>query len=199
MRPSSRLLSTIAAALLAPGAALAHGEAGHATGFAAGLSHPISGLDHVLAMVLVGVLAYQLGGKALWAVPTAFLGLMGLGGALGAAGLPLPYVETGIALSVIVLGAIVTLGVKAPIAVAAGVVGLFALFHGTAHGAEMPETAAGLGYAAGFLLSTAILHLAGLGLGAVTGAAERRTGPLLTRTAGAVATLAGLGMLTGAL
>lgn len=188
---------TLAAAFLAPSAALAHSGTVHATGFASGLSHPISGLDHVLAMVLAGVLACQLGGRALWAVPAAFLGVMTLGGAVGAAGLQLPFVEIGIALSVVVLGAIVALKVKAPVAAAAGVVGLFALFHGTAHGAEMPETAAGLGYAAGFLLSTALLHLAGLGLGAATGAADRRVGPLLTRTAGAMATIAGLGMLAG--
>ncbi|MFD1332459.1 HupE/UreJ family protein, partial [Methylopila musalis] len=139
--------AVVAAAALAPSLALAHPGHGDAFGFAAGVGHPVGGLDHVLAMVLAGVFAYQLGGKAIWAVPAAFLGVMAVGGALGMAGVALPFVETGIALSIVVLGAAVALGVKAPVAAAMALVGVFAVFHGFAHGAEAPDTAAGAAYA----------------------------------------------------
>ena len=159
-----------AVALLAPTAALAHTGVGDTSGFGHGFGHPISGMDHVLAMVMVGVFAAQLGGRALWLVPATFVAVMALGGALGAAGVDVPFVETGIALSVIVLGAVVALNVKAPVAAAMGLVGLFAVFHGHAHGAEMPEDAGGLAYAAGFMLATALLHATGLGFGVAIGA-----------------------------
>ena len=99
-----------------------------------GFMHPLGGLDHQLAMILVGIFAYQLAGRALWLVPLTFVGIMAVGGFLGIAGVPVPFIEIGIALSVIVLGAIVAFGVKVPVAVAMGIVGLFAIFHGHAHG-----------------------------------------------------------------
>lgn len=175
-------------AALLPSAAMAHPGMG-AAGLGHGFAHPMLGLDHVLAMVLVGVFAAQLGGRALWLVPGSFLAVMALGGALGAAGVALPYVETGIALSVLVLGAVVALGARAPVAAAMGLAGLFALFHGHAHGAEIPENAGGLAYAAGFLAATALLHAAGLLAG--------RFRPVVLRAAGGAAALAGVVLLLG--
>ncbi|NKL06489.1 HupE/UreJ family protein [Rhizobium leguminosarum] len=191
----SGLLALAAVAL--PAVASAHPAIGEAAGFGHGFAHPISGLDHILAMVMVGVFAFQLGGRATWLVPTIFVLVMGLGGVLGIAGINVPFVETGIALSVVVLGAIVALHVKAPLATALGIIGLFAIFHGYAHGAEMPENAAAAGYAAGFMVATALLHVAGLALGYLIGRAGERQGLFVTRTAGGIATIAGVGILTG--
>jgi urease accessory protein len=191
----SGLLALIAAAV--PAAAYAHPAIGEAAGFTHGFAHPMTGLDHILAMVMVGVLAFQLGGRATWLLPATFVLVMAGGGALGMAGVNVPFVEIGIALSVVVLGAVVALNIKAPVAAAMAVVGLFAIFHGHAHGAEMPENAAGLTYAAGFMLATAILHMAGLALGFAIGRGGERTGGLATRVAGGFATIAGVGLLTG--
>jgi urease accessory protein len=191
--------ATAACLALLPTAALAHTGIGDASGFAHGFAHPISGLDHILAMVMVGVFAWQLGGRALWLVPAAFVLVMALGGALGVAGIEVPFVETGIALSVIVLGAIVALGVKAPVAAAMGIVGLFAVFHGHAHGMEMPENAGGVAYAAGFMIATAMLHVAGIGVGFLIGKAGEGYGPVVVRSTGGIAAVAGVGLLTGVL
>jgi urease accessory protein len=185
------------ASVLAPTLALAHPGHADAFGFAAGVGHPIGGLDHVLAMVMVGVFAAQLGGRALWAVPATFVAVMALGGGLGMAGVDLPFVETGIALSIVVLGAAVALGVKAPIAAAMALVGVFASFHGYAHGAEAPETASGAAYAAGFLLATAALHAAGVGFGLLAAKLSSANGGLVARTAGGLAALAGVVILLG--
>ena len=182
---------------MAPSVAFAHTGVGDTAGFAHGFLHPLTGLDHVLAMVMVGVFAWQLGGRALWLVPATFVALMAVGGALGVAGIGVPFVEAGIALSVIVLGAIVALRIQAPVAVAMAVVGLFAIFHGHAHGSEMPESAAGLAYGLGFMLATALLHAAGVGLGFLIGWAAERKGPIVVRTAGAAAALAGVAILAG--
>lgn len=185
----------LAALTLMPGLALAHtGAEGHSHGFVSGFLHPVGGLDHILAMVLVGVLAWQLGQRALWLVPAAFVAVMAAGGALGMAGIELPALEAGIALSVVVLGAMVAFGVRAPVAVAMGLVGLFALFHGQAHGAEMPAAASALGYAAGFMLSTALLHAVGVAAGFGMG---RISAPAV-RMAGAAASVAGVVLLVGA-
>jgi urease accessory protein len=188
-----------AAVLLTPAVAFAHTGAGHASGFLHGFGHPISSLDHVLAMVMVGVFAFQLGGRALWLVPSTFVAVMAAGGALGITSSGVPFVEAGIALSVVGLGAAVALGVKAPVAAAMGVVGLFALFHGHAHGAEMPDGASGVAYGAGFMLATALLHLAGIGGGFLVGKAGERHASLVVRSAGSLAGLAGVGLLTGIL
>ncbi|MBX5150947.1 HupE/UreJ family protein [Rhizobium lentis] len=191
----SSLLALAAIAL--PAVASAHPAIGEAAGFSHGFAHPISGLDHILAMVMVGVFAFQLGGRAVWLVPTTFVLVMALGGLLGVSGINVPFVETGIALSVVVLGAVVAFNVKAPLAAAAGIIGLFAIFHGHAHGAEMPENAAGGAYAAGFIVATALLHAAGLALGYAVGHAGKRQGVLVTRTAGSIAALAGVSLLSG--
>ncbi|AJD44847.1 HupE/UreJ family protein [Rhizobium sp. SEMIA 4085] len=191
----SVLLALVATAL--PAAAYAHPVAGEAAGFAHGFTHPISGIDHVLAMIMVGVFAYQLGGHATWLVPATFVLVMALGGALGVAGIDIPFVEAGIALSVVLLGAVVAFNVKAPAAIAMAVVGLFATFHGHAHGAEMPESAAGAAYGGGFLIATALLHAVGLGLGYAIGRIGERRGFIVTRLAGGIAAIAGVGILAG--
>jgi urease accessory protein len=182
----SRLkLGAFAVALaFAPTAALAH-TGGDVHGFMRGAMHPVSGLDHVLAMVAVGLFAATLGGRALWLVPAAFVAMMGVGGLIGIYGLDLPYVELGIAASVIILGAAVAFRFNAPTAAAMGLAGFFALFHGHAHGVEMPVDAAGLAYALGFMLATALLHATGIGLAVATGRLTRRA-DLLLRAGGGV-------------
>jgi urease accessory protein len=187
-------LATLAA-FLAPTAALAHVGVGNTSGFMHGFMHPLSGLDHQLAMILVGVFAYQLGGRALWLVPLTFVSVMALGGFLGVAGIPLPFVEIGIALSVIVFGAVVAFGVKAPLAVAMGAVGLF--FHGHAHGSEMPFDASGFEYGIGFMLATAVLHAVGIGIGFLIGMSSRTFGNNVYRLAGGLASVAGVALLLG--
>ncbi len=147
------------------GAAEAHVGHGSTVGFTSGLTHPLSGFDHILAMLAVGLIAARLGGKALWAVPAAFVGMMVVGGALGMNGFELPYVELGIIASVIALGAAATLNFRSPLWAATGLAGFFALFHGHAHGAEMPLADSGVTYAMGFVVATALLHGLGLALG----------------------------------
>jgi urease accessory protein len=181
-----------AALTLIPAAAFAHTGAGEVHGFVWGFAHPLGGLDHILAMVTVGIFAWQLGGRALWLVPATFVLVMAAGAALGMARLPLPFVEFGIAASVIVLGSIVAFARGAPIAVAVGIVGLFAIFHGHAHGTEMALNAAAGAYAAGFLLATALLHLAGIALGCAIG---RLDGRAAYQLGGALVALAGLAIL----
>ena len=190
------LLATLASII--PSVALAHTGA-HTSGFAHGFAHPISGLDHVLAMVMVGLFAYQLGGRALWIVPLAFVSAMSVGGALGVAGIGVPFIEIGIALSVIVLGALVASNARTPVIAAVAVVGFFAIFHGYAHGAEMPANAAALTYAIAFLIATALLHLTGAALGLGIDKAGQRTGSAFVRVAGAFGLVAGLGIFTGIL
>jgi len=190
------LLATLASII--PSVALAHTGA-HTSGFAHGFAHPISGLDHVLAMVMVGLFAYQLGGRALWIVPLAFVSAMSVGGALGLAGIGVPFIEIGIALSVVVLGALVASNARTPVIAAVAMVGFFAIFHGYAHGAEMPANAAALTYAIAFLIATALLHLTGAALGLGIDKAGQRTGSAFVRVAGAFGLVAGLGIFTGIL
>ena len=175
-----------------PGAALAHPGHANVAGFSHGFAHPLGGLDHVLAMVAVGLYAALLGGRALWALPAAFLVAMATGGALGAAGIAMPYVEVAIALSVVVLGLGVAARASIPTFAATILVGLFAVFHGHAHGAEMAIEAGGHAYAAGFLLATALLHGAGLAAGHLTA----RSAPRLAPMAGGAMALAGVALLT---
>lgn len=144
-----------------------HDEGGIAAGLLAGLWHPLSGLDHVLAMVAVGLWGAQLGAPYLWLLPIAFPMVMALGGALGLMGLALPFVELGIALSALTLGALVLAECRPPAWVAVLVVGLFALFHGHAHGTELPEGASGVLYSVGFVVATGSLHASGIALGLV--------------------------------
>jgi urease accessory protein len=155
---------------LAPVAAWAHpGHNGDGAGLVDGFMHPLSGYDHIIAMVAVGVLAARLGGRALWLVPASFVAAMTVAGLAGSTGVALPYVETGILASVLVLGAVALFGMAMPVAAAMGLVGFFAVFHGYAHGLEMPETASALAYGAGFVAATAMLHAVGIGLGLMIG------------------------------
>ena len=147
--------------------ALAHVEQGQAAGLLSGLTHPISGLDHVLAMLAVGLWGAQLGSPALWLLPVAFPMTMALGGVLGLVGLPLPGVEVGIAVSGIVLGAMVLSEARPPLPVALVLVGLFAIFHGHAHGTELPVGQSGLTYSIGFVAATGCLHGVGIAVGLV--------------------------------
>jgi urease accessory protein len=163
----STALRTVAPALLSVGAAAAAhahdtGTIGVRAGFAPGFSHPLHGLDHILAMVAVGLWAAQTGGKATWAIPLTFVGVMALGGAWGMAGGALPLPEMGITLSVLLLGVLIAAAARPKLWVGMLLVGLFALFHGHAHGAEMPAAVSSLNYAAGFISATLLLHAAGI-------------------------------------
>jgi urease accessory protein len=183
-----------AALTLIPATAFAHTGAADAPGFAWGFAHPFGGIDHILAMVTVGILAWQLGGRALALVPATFVLVMAAGAALGMARLPLPLVEIGITISVIVLGGMVAFTRNAPIAIAVGLVGLFALFHGHAHGTEMALNTDAGAYAAGFILATALLHVAGIALGCAMGRiADNRAA---YRLGGSLVALAGLALLS---
>ncbi len=174
-------------------AAEAHTGAGGTAGFAHGFAHPFNGLDHLLAMVAVGVFATSLGGRALWFVPATFLAMMAAGGVAGLFGLELPYVEMGIALSVIVMGAVVALQWKASLTAAVALAGFFAIFHGHAHGFEIPPGVSAAGYAFGFMLATASLHALGIGIGQI--AVSQR----VAQIGGSAMALAGTGLLTGVL
>ena len=147
--------------------ALAHVQEGQAAGFLTGLAHPVSGLDHVLAMIAVGLWGAQLGAPALWLLPVTFPLVMAFGGFLGLLGIPLPGVEAGIALSALALGLAVAAAWRAPLPLAAILVAVFAIFHGHAHGTELPEGQSGLTYSIGFVVATGLLHLAGIGIGVI--------------------------------
>jgi urease accessory protein len=180
MRRDSLSRSLALAATLWPALALAHVGQGRAEGFLAGLSHPVSGLDHVLAMV--GLWGAQLGAPAIWLLPVTFPMVMAFGGMLGLAGVPLPGVEAAIALSGILLGLAVLAEWKPPLPVAAVIVGFFAVFHGHAHGAELPQGASGLTYSIGFVAATGTLHGVGIGIGVIH---RWRWGRVALRVAGA--------------
>jgi urease accessory protein len=151
--------------VFAPVVALAHTGHDDASGLAHGFVHPMSGIDHVLAMVAVGLLAAQYGGRALWLVPLSFVVAMAIAGVVGMAGIFVPVAEVGIGVSVVVLGLAIAFQLRPPTLVAMAVVGFFALFHGYAHGTELPDGITGLSFALGVLLATALLHGAGVGLG----------------------------------
>jgi urease accessory protein len=190
----TRPILLAALSLLAATAAQAH--VGHATaeGFLSGFTHPFFGADHVVAMVAVGLWGAVLGAPALWLLPIVFPLVMAFGGALGVAGVPLPAVETGIALSGVVLGLLVALVIRAPLWIAAVLVGLFAVFHGHAHGTELPVAANPFAYAAGFVIATGLLHLAGIAIGTLTLTKE---GTWVVRAAGVVIAAVGAAFLTG--
>ena len=174
-----------------PGLASAHVGVGETSGFAAGFFHPLLGMDHVLAMLAVGLWAAQAGGRMTWAAPCTFVAVMIAGGALGAAGAPLPFVEQGILASVLVLGLLISAAARLPFAYSIAVVAFFALFHGHAHGTEMPLHASGAAYSAGFALATVLLHAAGIGVGAGLAKLDLVR---LVRYAGGAITLLGVGL-----
>ncbi len=164
-------------------------------GFFYGFMHPILGIDHLLAMLCVGVISSQLGGKAIWQVPATFVIVMAVGGALGILGIGLPAVETAIALSVLALGAAIVAGKQFPLPATLVLVAGFALFHGHAHGEEMPSLVEPLQYAVGFMTATTIVHLLGVGIGEVMTKGPRQTAVL--RLAGAGVLTMGIALLAG--
>jgi len=187
----------VAFLVFAPAATLAHPGHYGVGGLAHGFVHPVTGIDHVLAMIAVGVLAAQYGSRALWLVPMSFLVAMGVAGAIGMAGIPLQIVEVGIGLSVVVLGLMIAFQIEPPTSVAEVVVGFFALFHGYAHGSEIPNGRAGLSFAVGFLIATALLLGAGVGLGLLL---QRRTlSQRLIQASGRAMALVGIAVLAGVL
>lgn len=190
-RNRTALLAAIAAGL-ASTAAEAHTGIGSTSAFTAGLVHPLTGFDHILAMVAVGLWAGLRGGPALWVWPATFVGAMLVGGGLGMAGLGMPFVEKGILISVLALGMAAALALRPSIAAGMAMIALAGLFHGHAHGTEVPADASGLVYAAGFALATAALHAAGI---AATVAATRYALPVVVRAAGGATALAGLALL----
>ncbi|MEP6565334.1 MAG: HupE/UreJ family protein [Mesorhizobium sp.] len=175
--------------------AYAHVGVGTTSSFVAGFSHPLSGLDHMTVMIAVGLWAALKGGKAIWAWPAAFVGVMLVGGALGMLHVPVPFVEPGILASVVALGLLVALAVDLPVTAGVAIIGLFALFHGHAHGTEVPENAGGLEYMAGFAVATAALHAVGIAAGLGLGMRFRS----LSRAAGAACAAVGVGLVFGVL
>jgi urease accessory protein len=197
MTRSPKILLAVSVGLAVAGlstAAFAH--PGHGSGLTGGLAHPFTGLDHMLAMVAVGLWASQLGRPAMWLLPAVFPAVMAAGALLGASGVALPLVEPGIMVSVLVLGAAIALALRPPLAASVAVIALFALLHGHAHGAEMPAAGSALLYGAGFIAATLALHGVGLAIGSAIGAlAFRPAGVWATRTAGAAIVAAGLVLL----
>lgn len=183
------------ALILSASPVFAHAD-GHnfSGGFASGFLHPILGWDHLTAMVAVGLWGAFLGRPAVWMLPVVFPLVMALGGALGIIGVPIPEVETGIAASSVVLGLLIAAGMRLPLSIAMVIVGLFAIFHGHAHGNELPHSAGPLPYAVGFVLGTGVLHTAGIALGFVT---KMPNGAAIGRAMGGMIALAGLGFLFG--
>jgi urease accessory protein len=198
-KPMKRFLTLpaaiAAAGILAP--ALAHTGAGPAHDLAHGFLHPFGGLDHILAMVAVGLYAAQLGGRSLWLLPAAFVATMILGGLLGWAGVPLPMVEQGIGVSVVAMGIAIALGLRLPVVAATAPVALFALAHGHAHGGEATQLASFMSYAAGFVAATVALHAAGIAAGLGLDRLGALPAAVVKRAAGAAGALAGIVILLG--
>ena len=189
-----RLALSLALLLAAGSSVFAHtGSA--AGGFSGGFAHPLFGPDHVVAMVAVGLWGAFLGPPAIWVLPIVFPLVMAAGGVIGILGLPLPGVEVAIALSAIVLGLMVALAAAPPLPIAAALVGIFAIFHGYAHGAELPPGADAVAYSAGFVVATGLLHLTGIAFGLL---ARWPAGRIAVRAAGGAIALAGLAFLRSA-
>jgi urease accessory protein len=161
------VLVTLFATLATSDIANAHIVGGEAIGFLSGLKHPVSGLDHIIAMVSVGLWGAQLGAPAIWLLPLTFPLIMALGGFLGLVGVPLPGTEIAIAFSGVMLGAFVLLELRPPLYWAAALVGIFGLYHGHAHGTELPPGENGLLYSLGFVLATGFLHVTGITIGLI--------------------------------
>jgi urease accessory protein len=191
---ATRLVFALALAT-APSVAHAHAQVGEATGFLTGFLHPLIGLDHIIAMVAVGVWGAQLGAPAIWMLPVTFPMVMAFGGFLGLIGVPLPYVEIGIALSGVLLGAAVMTESRPPLVLAAALVALFAIYHGHAHGAELPPEASGLTYSIGFVVATGLLHACGIGIGTIH---RWSYGRLALRALGGLISLGGVFFLSQA-
>lgn len=193
------IAALVSAVMLAPTTALAHSGHGDAAGFVHGMAHPISGVDHILAMVSVGIVAAGIGGRALWLLPLTFVSVMAGAAVLGMAGFAMPLFEVWIAGSLVALGLAVAYPSYLSTLTGAGLVALFAIFHGYAHGAEMPAGASGLAYAAGFVTGTALLICTGAGVTLLVRIRGGRPGPRVMRWGGAAIGLYGLAALSIAL
>jgi len=189
IRPTTALLALLLGLAATP--ALAHVGIGDHFSFMNGFAHPLGGLDHLAAMIAVGLWGAVAGGRRVWIWPLAFVATMIVGGILGRAGVALPMVEPAIALSVVILGVLVAATVRVPVALGAAIVAVFAIFHGHAHGAEAPETG-WLGYAAGFVIATALLHAVGIGVARLL---ERGAGLVPIRAIGAATAVLGVFLL----
>lgn len=188
MPAACRVLLTLVFTL-APGVALAHTGTGAVAGYLSGFGHPLSGWDHIVAMVAVGLWGAQLGAPALWLVPVTFPMMMAVGGFLGLVGVPLPGVEVGIAASAVVLGLVVAFEARPTVAISMAIVAVFAIFHGHAHGAELAPGASALAYSLGFVVATGCLH----GVGILIGVVHRwPAGKRALRGAGAAVLAAGM-------
>jgi len=185
------IIGLVSLSVFAASSAVAHTGVAVSSGMAAGMFHPIGGLDHILAMVAVGILAAQHGGRALWWVPASFVALTAVGGVLGVYGADVPFVEQGIAGSVIILGAVVAWGGKLPLAAVMTLAGGLAVFHGHAHGTEMPLNVSGMTYSLGFIAVTAALHALGMGLSIALHTYMEKSARLAARAGGAGIALAG--------
>lgn len=197
MHNSSKKLGWIMAlCILMQSAAWAHTGAGVIGGFMSGFTHPLYGWDHVAAMVAVGILGAFLGRPAIWLLPVVFPVVMAFGGVVGILGIPLTGIEPGIAISSIVLGSLIVLALRPPLWFVAVLVAGFAIFHGYAHGAELPNAANPLAYSAGFVICTGLLHLCGIAIGELI---RWPWGKAVARAVGGVIALTGIGFLTGVL
>lgn len=188
-RPISVKLLPLLLVAIFPSSAYAHVGVGPTSGLLNGLAHPTTGIDHICVMVAVGLWAAQRGGRAIWLIPLAFVGVMAVGGVLGMMAISIPFVEQGIVASVLVLGVLIAAAVRLPLVASMTLVGLFALFHGHAHGAEMPDTAAGIAYGLGFILAIICLNGVGISLGLL---AQRVGTERLVRYAGGAIALCGI-------
>lgn len=195
-RPIIEIRVLAASAVGLSGPALAHSGTGLAGGFASGAVHPLSGPDHLLAMVSVGLWGAFLGRPLIYLLPVVFPMIMVLGAIFGMIGLPMPAAEVGIALSVLVLGSCIAVAARPPVIIAATIVGTFAIFHGYAHGRELPSAADPVGYSLGFVIATGLLHVCGILLGRLK---DRPHGELAIRTAGTLIAVIGIGFLAASL
>jgi urease accessory protein len=190
---AQRFVLPVFALIFAPAIAHAHVGSGDTGGFLHGISHPLTGIDHLCAMIAVGLWAAQTGGRAIWAVPLAFISLMLIGGLFGLGGIHFSLGEMGVAISVLMLGVFIAAAARLPLLTSVIIVGLFAFCHGHAHGVEMPDTLSPFAYVAGFVLATALLHASGIGLAL---GIERIAAARLIRFAGATIVLCGLSLWT---
>jgi urease accessory protein len=189
-----RCFAVCAAMAVLNSPAFAHTIPGQARGFVTGFLHPLSGLDHILAMVAVGIWGSQLRRPAIWVLPVAFPLVMAFGGVLGVRGVHISGVEIGVAASALVLGVMIALNAQPPLWIAGAIVGTFAIFHGYAHGIELPKAASPLTYALGFVLATGLLHICGVVLGLIN---VSPSGARILRVSGGLIALIGAWLLIG--
>ena len=197
MKFSHILTLAIASTIMAPRLALAHVGIGDAHDALHGFVHPLTGIDHILAMVSVGLLAANLGGRAIWAVPASFVLMMVLGGVVGMAGVTVPLAEMVIGSSVLILGLLIAMSIRMPVSIAMALAGTFAIFHGFAHGAEMPENMSGLLFASGFVVATTLLHCLGLLLGLGIACLSKTVSQMSMKLGGGAIALVGVALVTG--